>query len=60
MSDSIDVDPIVCPHGERRYKCKEQSCIDEMIRLEEAATCRHGVLIGCLHCKAEANQNHGK
>jgi len=52
MENTESNDPTRCPHGERWFRCKEKECIKEMYRLEDAATCPHGFLVGCPTCTA--------
>lgn len=55
MDESNVKDPSICPHGNQYLWCDESECIDEMCRLEAAAYCEHGFLVGCPTCEV----NHG-
>lgn len=46
-------DPSICPHGTFYPRCEKQECMDELCRLEDAATCKHGFLTGCPTCRHE-------
>jgi len=49
MSDE-NIDRTKCPHGLRWMACKDKECIKELDRLEDAATCPHGFMVGCPTC----------
>lgn len=53
MIEEENKDPSICPHGSAWFLCKEKSCIEEMIRVEDEAYCEHGYLAGCPTCLSE-------